>query len=118
MCSQYGKVHEMQIGHESSNLLKPAAHQQLIDREQVHGRRTENKDSRLLQLDLMIGGQSRVTQSKEINSQSSRLQFHRFDYRKIRYRKELIARSIHELGSRQREPFLAINLRSSYRITT
>jgi hypothetical protein len=60
MWSQYGKVPEMQIAHESSNPLKLTAHRQLIDREQGHGRRTENKDSRLLQLDLMIGGKSTV----------------------------------------------------------
>lgn len=50
----------MQLGHESSNRLKPTVDQQLIDGAQLHGRRTENSDHRLLQLDLMICGQSKV----------------------------------------------------------
>jgi len=33
-------------------------------------------------------------------------------------RKELVARSIYELGAQHREPFLAIKLRSSNRIIT
>jgi DNA-binding NtrC family response regulator len=50
----------MQLGHESSNHHKPTVDPQFIDGVQLHGRRTENKDSRLLQLDLMIRGQSKV----------------------------------------------------------
>jgi len=110
MCSQYGKVHEMQIGHESSNLLKPAAHQQLIDREQVHGRRTENKDSRLLQLDLMIRGQSKVMRNlKKSILKAADCSSTVLITGESGTGKELIARSIHELGPQQREPFLAIN---------
>ena len=110
MCSQYGKVHEMQIGHESSNPLKPAAHRQLIDREQVHGRRTENKDSRLLQLDLMIRGQSKVMRNlKKSILKAADCSSTVLITGESGTGKELIARSIHELGSRQREPFVAIN---------
>jgi len=50
----------MQIGHESSNPLEPTVDQQLIDGVQLYGQRTENKDSRLVQLALMISGESKV----------------------------------------------------------
>jgi DNA-binding NtrC family response regulator len=58
----YGKVLEMQLGPESSNRLKPTVDQQLINGAQLHGR-TENQDSRLMQLDLMICGQSKVVRN-------------------------------------------------------
>jgi transcriptional regulator with GAF, ATPase, and Fis domain len=100
----------MQLGRKSSNHFKPNVDQQLCDGVQLHGRRTEKKDSRCTQLDLMIRGESKVM----------------FDLKKSILRaadcnstvlisgesgtgKELIARSIHELGARQPEPFLAIN---------
>ena len=50
----------MQLGHESSDHRNPTVDQQLIHGVQLHGRRAENKDSRLMQLDLMIRGQSKV----------------------------------------------------------
>jgi len=110
MCSQYGKVPEMQIGHQSSNPLKPTVHPQLIDRVQVHGRRTENKDSRLLQLDLMIRGQSKVMRNlKKSILRAADCSSTVLITGESGTGKELIARSIHELGSRQHEPFLAIN---------
>jgi transcriptional regulator with GAF, ATPase, and Fis domain len=100
----------MQIGHQSSNPLKPTAHPQLVDRIQVHGRRTENKDSRLLQLDLMIGGQSKVMRNlKKSILKAADCSSTLLITGESGTGKELIARSIHELGSRQREPFLAIN---------
>ena len=100
----------MQIGHESSNPLKPTTHPQLVDRVQVHGRRTENKDSRLLQLDLMIRGQSKVMRNlKKSILRAADCSSTVLITGESGTGKELIARSIHELGARQREPFLAIN---------
>src|ERR1041385_5533227 len=99
----------MQIGHESSNPLKPTAHRQLIDRVQVHGRRTENKDSRLLQLDLMIRGQSKVMRNlKKSILKAADCSSTVLITGESGTGKGLIARSIHELGARQQEPFLAI----------
>src|SRR5687767_10682071 len=100
----------MQLGHESSNRLKPTVDQQLIDGAQLHGRRAGNKDPRLLQLDLTICGQSNVMRNlkkailRAVDCSSTVL-----ITGESGTGKELIARSIHELGTRQREPFLAIN---------
>src|ERR1043165_7968207 len=104
------QVAEMQIGHKSSSPLEPIVHQQLIDGVQVQGQRTENKDSRLLQLDLKICGDSEV----RCNLKKSILKAADCSSTVLitgesGTGKELIARSIHELGARQREPFLAIN---------
>jgi len=100
----------MQIGHQSSNPLKPTARPQLIDGVQVHGQRTENKDSRLLQLDLMMRGQSKVMRNlKKSILKAADCSSTVLITGESGTGKELIARSIHELGSRQREPFLAIN---------
>ena len=110
MCSQYGKVPEMQIGHQSSNPLKLTAHPQFINGVQVHGRRTENKDSRLLHLDLMIRGESKVMRNlKKSILKAADCSSTVLIIGESGTGKELIARSIHELGARQREPFLAIN---------
>src|SRR5215212_3389447 len=110
MCSQCGKVPEMQIGHESSNPLKPTTHPQLINGVQVRGRRTENKDSRLLQLDLTIRGQSKVMRNlKKSILKAADCNSIVLITGESGTGKELIARSIHEVGPRQREPFLAIN---------
>jgi transcriptional regulator with GAF, ATPase, and Fis domain len=110
MCSQYGKVPEMQIGHQSSNPFKPTTHPQLINGVQVQERRTENKDSRLLQLDLMISGQSKVMRNlKKSILKAADCSSTVLITGESGTGKELIARSIHELGLRQREPFLAVN---------
>ena len=100
----------MQIGHQSSNPLKPTTHPQLINGVQVQKRRTENKDSRLLQLDLMIRGESKVMRNlKKSILRAADCSSTVLITGESGTGKELIARSIHELGSRQREPFLAIN---------
>lgn len=100
----------MQLGHESSNRLQPNVDQQLIDEVQLHGRRTENNDSRLMQLDLMICGQSKVMRNlKKSILRAADCNSTVLISGESGTGKELIARSIHELGARQREPFLAIN---------
>jgi two-component system, NtrC family, response regulator PilR len=100
----------MQLGHESSNHLKPTIDPQLIDGVQLHGRRTENSDSRLMQLDLMICGQSKVMRNlKKSILRAADCNSTILISGESGTGKELIARSIHELGARQREPFLAIN---------
>jgi len=100
----------MQIGHQSSNPLKPTTHPQLINGVQDQERRTENKDSRLLQLDLMISGQSKVMRNlKKSILKAADCTSTVLITGESGTGKELIARSIHELGLRQREPFLAVN---------
>lgn len=99
----------MELGHESSN-RQPTVDQQLIEGAQLHGRRAENKDSRLMQLDLMIRGQSKVMRNlKKSILRAADCSSTVLISGESGTGKELIARSIHELGARQREPFLAIN---------
>lgn len=99
----------MELGHESSN-RQPTVDQQLIEGAQLHGRRAENKDSRLMQLDLMIRGQSKVMRNlKKSILRATDCSSTVLISGESGTGKELIARSIHELGARQREPFLAIN---------
>ena len=100
----------MQLGHESSNRLQPTVDQQLIDGAQLHGRRTANEDSRLMQLDFMICGQSKVMCNlKKSILRAADCSSTVLISGESGTGKELIARSIHELGARQRESFLAIN---------
>jgi transcriptional regulator with GAF, ATPase, and Fis domain len=110
MMQSYGKVPEMQIGHESSNRREPNVHQQLIDGVHLSGRRTKNKDSRLPHLDLTIRGQSEVMcHLKKSILKAADCSSTVLITGESGTGKELIARSIHELGTRQCEPFLAIN---------
>ncbi len=100
----------MQLGHESSNRLKTNVDQQLINGAQLHGPRAENKDTRLMQLDLMIRGQSKVMRKlKKSILRAADCSSTVLIMGESGTGKELITRSIHELGARQREPFLAIN---------
>lgn len=100
----------MQLGHESSNRLQPNIDQQLIDGAQLQERRTANEDSRLMQLDLMICGQSKVIRTlKKSILRAADCSSTVLITGESGTGKELIARSIHELGARQGEPFLAIN---------
>jgi len=99
----------MRLGHESSNTFQPPVDQQL-DEVQLHGRRVEKKDSRLLQLDLKIRGQSKVMRNlKKSILKAADCSSTVLITGESGTGKELIARSIHELGARQQEPFLAIN---------
>ena len=99
----------MRLGHESSNRFQQTVDQQL-DEVQLHGRRAEKKDSRLLQLDLMIRGRSKVMRNlKKSILKAADCSSTVLITGESGTGKELIARSIHELGARQREPFLSIN---------
>ena len=98
----------MQLGHESSNRPEQNVDQPLIDGAQH--RRTENKDSRLLQMDLIIRGQSKVMRNlKKSILRAADCSSTVLITGESGTGKELIARSIHQLGARQGEPFLAIN---------
>src|ERR1044072_2008234 len=104
------KIHEMPIGHESLNCLGPTVNQQVIDGIQPLGAKTKNKDPRLMQLDLAIRGQSEVMcHLKKSILKAADCSSTVLITGESGTGKELIARSIHELGARQREPFLAIN---------
>lgn len=99
----------MQIGHESSTPQTDCT-QQLIDGVQPHARQTKNTDSRLTLLDHMIRGQSKVMRNlKKSILRAADCSSTVLITGESGTGKELIARSIHELGGRQREPFLAIN---------
>lgn len=100
----------MQLCHESSSRLQRAVDQQQLDEVQLHGRRAERKDPRLLQLDLMIRGQSKVMCNlKKSILKAADCKSTVLITGESGTGKELVARSIHELGERKREPFLAIN---------
>jgi transcriptional regulator with GAF, ATPase, and Fis domain len=100
----------MQLGHERSNRLQPTVDQQQLDEVQLHGPQAEKKDSRLLHLDLMIRGQSKVMRNlKKSILRAADCSSTVLIIGESGTGKELIARAIHELGARQREPFLAIN---------
>lgn len=104
------KIHEMQIGHESFNRLGPTVNQQITDGIHLLGGKIKNKDSRLMQLDLTIRGESKVMRHlKKSVLKAADCSATVLITGESGTGKELIARSIHELGARQREPFLAIN---------
>src|SRR5678815_2853199 len=100
MMESVRQVAEMQIGHESSNPREPTVHQQFRDGVQLYGRRAENKDSRLLQLDLMIRGQSKVIRNlKKSILKAADCSSTVLITGESGTGKELIARSIHELSA-------------------
>lgn len=100
----------MQLGHESSNRLNQTVDQQLINEVQLHGRRTKKKDPRLQQLDFMIPGESRVMRILKTSIlRAADCSSTVLITGESGTGKELIARSIHELSARGREPFLAVN---------
>jgi transcriptional regulator with GAF, ATPase, and Fis domain len=100
----------MRLGHESFNRLGPTVDQQVADGIHLLGGKTKNKDSRLMQLDLTIRGESKVMRDlKKSVLKAADCSSTVLVTGESGTGKELIARSIHELGARQREPFLAIN---------
>jgi transcriptional regulator with GAF, ATPase, and Fis domain len=110
MMHPVSKSHEMQIGHESLNRLGPTVNQQITDRVHLLGGKIRNKDYRLMQLDLTIHGESKVMlHLKKSVLKAADCSSTVLITGESGTGKELIARSIHELGARQREPFLAIN---------
>lgn len=99
----------MQLGHQSSHNLKPTVDQQLIDGVPL-GARSKARDSRLMKLDLMIRGESKVMRNlKKSIVRAADCSSTVLITGESGTGKELIARSIHELGGRQRDPFLPIN---------
>ena len=100
----------MQLVHDSSNSLKPTVDKQLIDGVQLRAPRSKAKDSRLAKLDLTIRGESNVMRNlKKSILRAADCSSTVLITGESGTGKELIARSIHQLGGRQREPFLAIN---------
>src|SRR5687767_15191585 len=100
----------MQLGHESSNSLGPTVNGQKMDEIHLLRGKTKNKDSRLMEVDFMIPSQSKVMRNlKKSILKAADCSSTVLITGESGTGKELIARSIHELGARQREPFLAIN---------
>ncbi len=100
----------MQLGHENSNHLRPLAGPRLSDRAFRFGDLNQKEDPRASQLDLRISGESRVMRSlKTLILRAADCNSTILITGESGTGKELIARSIHDFGQRQREPFLAIN---------
>jgi two-component system, NtrC family, response regulator PilR len=100
----------MQLGQENSNRLSPALGQRLSDQVPHLGAPSEKEDPRSSQLDLRIPGESpsmrglKTSILRAADCDSTVLIIGESGTGK-----ELVARSIHDFGQRQREPFLAIN---------
>lgn len=100
----------MQLGHENSNHLRPLAGPRLSDRALRFGDLIQKEDPRSSQLDLRISGESSLMRSlKTLILRAADCNSTILITGESGTGKELIARSIHDLGQRQREPFLAIN---------
>jgi len=100
----------MQLGQENSNHLRLPARPRLSDRALRFGDLTQNADPRSSRLDLRISGESRSMRSlKTLILRAADCNSTILITGESGTGKELIARSIHDFGQRQREPFLAIN---------
>jgi len=100
----------MQLGHENSDHLSPLAGARLSDRTLRFGDLTQKEDPRSSQLDLRISGESRLMLSlKTLILRAADCNSTILITGESGTGKELIARSIHDFGQRQQEPFLAIN---------
>jgi DNA-binding NtrC family response regulator len=99
----------MQLGHENSNHLRPLAGPRLSD-QALRGDLNQKEDPRSSQLDLRISGESLLMRSlKTLILRAADCNSTILITGESGTGKELVARSIHDFGQRQREPFLAIN---------
>lgn len=100
----------MQLRQENSNHLRPNVGPRLSDdRRRFKGPR-EKEDPRSSQLDLRIPGESPLMRSlKAAILRAADCNSTVLIIGESGTGKELVARSIHDFGQRQREPFLAIN---------
>ena len=99
----------MQLGHENSNHLRPPGGLRLSHRASA-GALNQKEDPRTSQLDLRISGESSLMCSlKTLILRAADCNSTILITGESGTGKELIARSIHDFGQRQREPFLAIN---------
>src|SRR5215211_4733850 len=97
------------IGHEHSNHLPPPGGLRLSHRARF-GDLNQKEDPRSSQLDLRISGESKLMRSlKTLIPRAADCNSTILITGESGTGKELIARSIHDFGQRQREPFLAIN---------
>ena len=100
----------MQVGIENSNHLRPLSGPRLGVRALRFPDLNQNEDPRSLQLDLRIPGESRLMRSlKTLILRAADCHSTILITGESGTGKELVARSIHDFGQRQREPFLAIN---------
>ena len=101
--------HEMQLGHDS-NHLRTLAGPRPSDRALRFGDLNQKEDPRSSQLDLRISGESCLMRSlKTLILRAADCNSTILITGESGTGKELIARSIHDFGQRQREPFLALN---------
>jgi DNA-binding NtrC family response regulator len=99
----------MQLGHENSDHLGPPGGLRLSHRARS-GALNQKEDPRTSQLDLRISGESSLMRSlKTLIFRAADCSATILITGESGTGKELIARSIHDFGQRQREPFLAIN---------
>ena len=100
----------MQLGHENSDHLRPLTEPRLSDRAFRFGDLNQKEDPRCSQLDLRISGESSLMRSlKTLILRAADCNSTILIGGESGTGKELIARSIHDFGQRQREPFVAIN---------
>src|ERR1043165_773641 len=100
----------MQLGHENSNHLRPLAGPPLNDRALRFGDLNQKVVPRSSQLDLRISGESNLIRSlKTLILRAADCNSTILITGESGTGKELVARSIHDVGQRQRKPFLAIN---------
>src|ERR1044072_3688540 len=100
----------MQLGQAKSNHLRQTAEPQLSDQSRRFVGSREKEDPRLQQLDLRIPGESSLMRSLKASIlRAADCNSTVLITGESGTGKELIARSVHDFGQRQREPFLAIN---------
>ena len=101
----------MQLGQENSKCLSPTVGPQLRDQaRRFGGGSREREDPRSSQLDLRIPGESPLMGSLKVSIlRAADCNSTVLIVGESGTGKELVARSIHDFGPRQREPFLAIN---------